>query len=113
MTTKIEGQLEIDHERGVIYFHENHTGKTRLRICKLPSPIPKDDQLDVTASNAICSWGSRYMNLPPTHTGRFVTVRNTRFPADGPLQLLEDGPNTQVMGRETHRSEPKKQVDAL
>ena len=36
MTTKIKGQLEIDHERGVIYFHADTTGHTVLRICHLP-----------------------------------------------------------------------------
>ncbi len=40
-TTKIDGQLEIDHDRGVIYFHSN-LGHTVLRICNLPTPIPKD-----------------------------------------------------------------------
>lgn len=38
-TTKIQGELEIDHERGVIYFH-NDEGYTTLRICQLPKPIP-------------------------------------------------------------------------
>ena len=40
MTTKIEGYIEIDHERGVIYFH-NKLGYTTIRICGLPSPIPR------------------------------------------------------------------------
>ncbi len=39
MTTKIEGVLEIDHDRGVIYFHSEE-GYTALRICRLPTPIP-------------------------------------------------------------------------
>jgi len=51
--TLIEGQLEVDHDRGVIYFHcsdEKQAGEfgvTPLRICGLPKPIPKA-QLDVT-----------------------------------------------------------------
>lgn len=44
-TEKIEGQLEIDHERGVIYFHQG--GVTKLRISGLPKPIPKDITLDI------------------------------------------------------------------
>jgi hypothetical protein len=40
MTIKIDGQLEIDSERGVIYFHNGSTGVTDLRICNLPIPIP-------------------------------------------------------------------------
>ena len=39
MTIKYDGQLEIDQERGVIYFHGKH-GATLLRICQLPKPIP-------------------------------------------------------------------------
>lgn len=40
MTESTAGELEIDHERGVIYFHA-YTGQTMLRICRLPTPIPK------------------------------------------------------------------------
>ncbi len=35
MITKILGQLEIDHERGVIYFHHGKEGYTVLRLCGL------------------------------------------------------------------------------
>lgn len=46
-TTKIDGQLEIDHKRGVIYFH-NLRGITVLRICRL-EPIPLDTvHIDIT-----------------------------------------------------------------
>jgi hypothetical protein len=37
-TIQIEGILEIDQDRGVIYFHSN--GHTPLRIGFLPKPIP-------------------------------------------------------------------------
>lgn len=40
MTIRIDGELEIDQERGVIYFHSAMTGTTVLRICQLPKPIP-------------------------------------------------------------------------
>ena len=39
MTISIDGTLEIDQHRGVIYFHANE-GYTLLRICSLPKPIP-------------------------------------------------------------------------
>ena len=49
---KIVGELEIDCERGVIYFHFIETGATVLRICQLPVPIPASGKfpyfLDVT-----------------------------------------------------------------
>jgi hypothetical protein len=45
MITTLNGTLEIDHKRGVIYFHSNDEGITRLRICRLPKPIPKDFEL--------------------------------------------------------------------
>ncbi len=35
MISKYEGELEIDHERGVIYFHDKKTDSTVLRICGL------------------------------------------------------------------------------
>ncbi|HSW92143.1 MAG TPA: hypothetical protein VLG09_05860 [Candidatus Saccharimonadales bacterium] len=37
MTETINGALEIDYERGVIYFHDMD-GQTRLRICRVPMP---------------------------------------------------------------------------
>lgn len=48
MTRKIEGQLEIDTDRGVIYFHSNTTGTTVLRICNLDLPKSDFDFLDIT-----------------------------------------------------------------
>ena len=58
MSTTIEGQLEIDSERGVIYFH--YKGITRLRICSLPRPIPLDAMLDITHMRGT-SWS--YVNV--------------------------------------------------
>lgn len=34
---KIPGELEIDFERGVIYFHSTITGTSVLRICRIDS----------------------------------------------------------------------------
>lgn len=48
MSQYIRGQLEIDHDRGVIYFHDANFGITKLRICNLPKPIPEHLQLDIT-----------------------------------------------------------------
>lgn len=36
MTVTFDGQLEIDPERGVVYFHRND-GTTLLRVCRLNS----------------------------------------------------------------------------
>ena len=43
--TKLQGELEIDHSRGVIYFH-CEGGYTVLRICGLKGqiPAPENDQ---------------------------------------------------------------------
>lgn len=65
MTTVIKGQLEIQHERGVIYFHcdESEINKlntvTAFRICRLP-PIPsvKGRLLDVTHMHG-CDWDKK------------------------------------------------------
>jgi len=37
---EIEGVLEVDEERGVIYFHSKK-GYTLLRLSSLPKPIPE------------------------------------------------------------------------
>ena len=78
-TTRIQGQLEIDHDRGVIYFHmggpadpssddidysdmlAKYGTVTILRICRLPTPIPVHEQLDIAMGHG-CSW-----NLSPTY----------------------------------------------
>ena len=46
-SSEIKGVLEIDHERGVIYFHAYY-GITQLRICSLPKPIPDGLAMDIT-----------------------------------------------------------------
>ena len=57
MSTVLNGQLEIDHNRGVIYFHltdpedvKKYGTVTVLRICSLPKPIPeiKGNSLDIS-----------------------------------------------------------------
>ena len=53
MTKCLDGQLEIDPDRGVIYFHRTDTGQTLLRICRLPSPIPIDEFLDITFGHGV------------------------------------------------------------
>jgi len=59
MTSLIKGTLEIDHNRGVIYFHSSDTGHTPLRICSLPKPIPDVSEyaksIDITHMYG-CSW---------------------------------------------------------
>lgn len=66
MRTALKGILEIDHERGVIYFHLTEEQDvmdrkvvTPLRICRLPKPIPeiKDRSLDITHMIG-CDWRS-------------------------------------------------------
>lgn len=55
MTIKYTGELEIDKERGVIYFHSD-LGITILRICCLPTPIPLSSEgLDITHGYGV-SW---------------------------------------------------------
>jgi len=40
MISQFKGEMVIDHERGVIYVNCNRTGRTLLRICNLPKPVP-------------------------------------------------------------------------
>jgi hypothetical protein len=56
--TNMTAQLEIDHLRGVLYVHALEgplAGRSVLRICRLPAPIPEDTQLDITHMHA-ASW---------------------------------------------------------
>jgi hypothetical protein len=51
MTIKIVGELEVDIERGVIYFHNYTNGLSTLRICGLRDKLTDfsvKSQLDVT-----------------------------------------------------------------
>lgn len=63
---RIQGELEIDQSRGVIYFHltnlkdiEGYDAITLLRICRLPAPIPDPinpgGMLDITHMHGV-SW---------------------------------------------------------
>ncbi len=59
MTKQIPGMLEIDEDRGVIYFHTNrpsiaekYGSTTILRICRLPTPIP-ERHIDITGVKSI------------------------------------------------------------
>lgn len=60
----IKGELEIDTERGVIYFHVTRTGHTALRICRLKIPEgfdPGMDMIDITKPEMISYgiWGGK------------------------------------------------------
>jgi hypothetical protein len=54
MTIKINGELELDLDRGVVYFHSGENGNTVLRICGLEFPkgfnpaANRTDSFDVT-----------------------------------------------------------------
>ena len=72
MTTLITGQLEVDHERGVIYFHaiddhfvEQFSTVSVLRVCKLPTPIPNNEMLDITHMIG-ASWDKKRLPKAPT-----------------------------------------------
>jgi len=59
MTDKILGQLEIDHLRGVVYFHASGRrtiarfgAQTILRICQLPV-IPEDTAIDISHMHGV------------------------------------------------------------
>ena len=55
MSICYDGQLEIDLERGVVYFHSFTTGTTVLRICGLEFPRSfgdgDTDAFDIIASD--------------------------------------------------------------
>ncbi len=80
-TTVVLGELEVDHQRGYVYFHcfadtylKGDTPTfTPLRICSLPKPIPKEWPLDIIHM-VRCSWSGKNeaTRLPgrPPHSDR-------------------------------------------
>jgi hypothetical protein len=52
--TVLKGILEIDHNRGVVYFHTTeHIHPTPLRICRI-GIIPKDfQQIDIIRNHGV------------------------------------------------------------
>lgn len=56
--TIYDAELEIDHDRGVIYLHCAKTGRTLLRICSLPTPVP--DLRDLGTIDLIHMKGVQY-----------------------------------------------------
>lgn len=59
-TIIFDGRLEIDQNRGVIYFHSEETGTTILRLSNLPHPIP-DENLSVTMIDVAHMHGVNYL----------------------------------------------------
>jgi hypothetical protein len=75
----VNGQLEIDHRRGVIYFHTSE-GWTLLRICRLPKPIPIindisnpgiGDLIDITHMVGV-SWGDKAIESDPYDDSKVI-----------------------------------------
>lgn len=106
-TTKIEGQLEIDHERGVIYFHANETGMSVLRICSLPKPIPPISadilgvQLDITGCQ-LASWNPGVINNLPAFPKNEAS--NADVSAVPGLRLLGNEPGLETPAQPEKRS---------
>lgn len=69
LTVTLPGMLEIDSNRGVIWFHLDPAADkalaqqyekltlTPLRICGLPAPIPPTIFMDITIGVG-CNWGT-------------------------------------------------------
>jgi hypothetical protein len=77
MSEQIPGILEVDHDRGVIYFHRTDElgAPTLLRICSLRKPIPLETKLiDVVADSV---FGSSYQS-DPKFTDAFLVAREVR-----------------------------------
>ena len=98
MTLKIKGELEIDRERGVIYFHSNQ-GHTALRICNLPTPVPTtdfDSGMDITFGVG-CSWKGKAGRLKleqPVSTGEqfYGVMPKNDFDSPVPDHFQSDEP---------------------
>lgn len=59
MIVKIRGELEIDQERGVVYFHAGRAdtaekyGVTPLRLCRVPRRLLKTFPTDITITGRL------------------------------------------------------------
>jgi hypothetical protein len=72
---QIPGVLEIDPNRGVMYFHDESTGMSVLRICRLPTPIPIPsigDLLDITHMHG-ASWSKSRVVITDMGIGKEET----------------------------------------
>lgn len=65
-STTLQGELEIGHEAGTLWFHSSNPStiealgtQTPLRIQGLPAPIPRGTALDVRIKEAFASWQER------------------------------------------------------
>lgn len=45
---RVQGELEIDFKRGVIYFHNCKTGQTILRVCRIGKLKKELKSIDIT-----------------------------------------------------------------
>jgi hypothetical protein len=51
---QVQGELEVDVDRGVIYFHAYETGTTILRICRVNlSGFSLGKQIDITKPECV------------------------------------------------------------
>lgn len=86
------GELEVDANRGVIYFHFTNEDDVRasggqqtiLRICNLPTPIPVGELLDITHMTGT-SWGDK-RPLANTTGSKLVSLSTG---SDGVLTALD------------------------
>jgi hypothetical protein len=78
MSIHINGQLEVDADRGVIYFHNSTNGASTLRICGLKGQLidfTVETQIDITMPVVMRSEMFRAVPRPkrpsaPTKKGR-------------------------------------------
>lgn len=66
---KICGELEIDENRGVLYFHNYRNGFSTLRICGLGENLKgfsENSQLDITIQNSMVMRSETGLRGPPS-----------------------------------------------
>lgn len=104
MTTKTNGQLEIDHARGVIYFTSRKTGQTLLRICRVGTIPTKVEFIDLThmsgvsftPSEKVLTMRSKAPRVVPfneryTHTGVYLVHALPGMLNDEHYAVYQDG----------------------
>lgn len=95
----VEGILEIDTNRGVLYFHSKETGHTVLRVCQLDKDqlagvvrqLDRGMSIDITPMFGVSySWQEEtpQVEAVPDHTDKLIAAENLRI---GDVLLLPFG----------------------
>ena len=114
MSDKIFGQLEIDHLRGVVYFHASGLktiarfgAQTLLRICQLPV-IPENKVIDISHMHGVSYEGPA---IAKSLQDNALTIRDNHYPHDNRCYTCDSDLLDGACPRECNEFGPKLDVN--